>query len=52
MTDRINPTGSVNVRQGTDDLPASTQSAVTDSSRITEYLDATGVKRAEPPLFR
>jgi hypothetical protein len=52
MTDRINPTGSVNVRQGTHDLPASTQSAVTDSSRITEYLDATGVKRAEPPLFR
>jgi len=52
MTDRINPTGSVTARQGTHDLPASTQSAVTDSSRITEYLDATGIKRAEPPLFR
>jgi hypothetical protein len=52
MTDRINPSGSVTVRQGTHDLPASTQSAVTDSSRIVEYLRATGVKRAEPPLFR
>jgi hypothetical protein len=51
MTDRINPTGSVTVRQGTHDLPASTQSAVTDASRIVEYLGATGVKRADPPLF-
>jgi hypothetical protein len=52
MTDRIKRRDSVTVRRGTHDLPASTQSAVTDSSRITEYLDATGVKRAEPPLFR
>jgi len=52
MTDRINPSGSVTIRQGTHDLPASTQSAVTDSSRIVEYLGATGVKRADPPLFR
>lgn len=51
MTDRINPSD-VTVRQGTHDLPASTQSAVTDSSRIVEYLGATGVKRADPPLFR
>lgn len=52
MTDRINPSGSVTVRQGTHDLPASTQSAVTDASRIVEYLGATGIKRADPPLFR
>ena len=51
MTDRINPTGALTVREGTHDLPASTQSAVTDSSHIVEYLGATGVKRAEPPLF-
>ena len=50
-TDRINFSGSVTVRQGTHDLPASTQSAVTDGRRMVEYLDATGVKRAQPPLF-
>jgi hypothetical protein len=52
MTDRINPSGDVTVHQGAHDLPASTQSAVTDKVRIGEYLDATGVKRADPPLFR
>jgi hypothetical protein len=52
MTDRIDPSGNVTIRQGRRDLPASTQSAVADASRIVEYLGATGVKRAVPPLFR
>ena len=51
MTDRINPSGSVTIRRGTHDLPASTQSAVADASRIVEYLGSTGIKRADPPLF-
>jgi hypothetical protein len=51
MTDRINPSGKVTIRAGAHDLPASTQSAVADSSRIVEYLGATGIKRADPPLF-
>ena len=51
MTNRINPSGGVTVRQGSHDLPASTQSAVADASRIVEYLGSTGVKRADPPLF-
>jgi hypothetical protein len=51
MTDRINPSGNVTIRAGTHDVPASTQSAVADSSRIVEYLGATGIKRADPPLF-
>ena len=51
MTDRINPSGSVTIRRGTHDLPASTQSAVADASRIVEYLGTTGIKRADPPLF-
>jgi hypothetical protein len=52
MTDRINPSGGVTIRRGAHDLPASTQSAVVDARRIVEYLGSTGVKRAEPPLFR
>ncbi|MEY2513717.1 MAG: hypothetical protein QOJ89_1075, partial [bacterium] len=36
---------------GTHDLPASTQSAVADDSRIVEHLGKTGIKRADPPLF-
>ena len=52
MTDRINPRGQVTIRQGSHDLPATTQSAVADTSRIAEYLGSTGIKRAEPPLFR
>ena len=52
MTNRINPSGSVVITPGTHDLPASTQSAVADASKIVEYLGATGVKRASPPLFR
>lgn len=51
MTDRINPSGSVTIRRGTHDLPASTQSAAADDSRIVEYLGSTGIKRAAPPLF-
>lgn len=51
MTDRINPSGGATVREGAHDLPASTQSAVADSSGIVEYLGATGIKRADPPLF-
>jgi hypothetical protein len=51
MTDRINPSSRVTIRRGTHDLPASTQSAVTDDSRIVEYLGKTGIKRASPPLF-
>jgi hypothetical protein len=52
MTDRIRSSGAVTIRHGSHDLPASTQSAVTDSRRIVEYLGATGIKRADPPLFR
>ena len=52
MTDRINPSGKVTIRRGSHDLPASTQSAVADASRIVEYLGKTGIKRADPPLFR
>jgi hypothetical protein len=51
MTDRIDPSGSVTVRRGTHDLPASTQSAVADASRVVEYLGSTGIKRANPPRF-
>jgi hypothetical protein len=51
MTNRINPSGAIVIREGRHDLPASTQSAVADSSRIVEYPGATGVKRAIPPLF-
>ena len=51
MTDRVDPTGRVTIRQAAHDLPASTQSAVADSSGIVEYLGATGIKRADPPLF-
>jgi hypothetical protein len=51
MTDRINPSGSITIRRGTHDLPASTQSAVADDSRIVEHLGKTGIKRADPPLF-
>jgi hypothetical protein len=51
MTDRVNPTGRVTIRQAAHDLPASTQSAVADASGIVEYLGATGIKRADPPLF-
>jgi hypothetical protein len=45
MTGRINPSGGVTVRQGADHLPASTQSALADSSGIVEYLGATGIFR-------
>jgi hypothetical protein len=41
----------VTIRAGAHDLPASTQSAVADSSRIVEYLGVTGIKRPDPPLF-
>jgi hypothetical protein len=52
MTDRINPSDTEpTVRTGKRPLPASTNSAVTDSSAFDAYLDAEGYKHLSPPLF-
>ena len=52
LTARINPsTTKPDVRTGTRPLPASTDSATADSSIITTYLDAEGVKRISPAIL-
>lgn len=52
MTDRINPSDAQpTVRSGKRPLPATTQSAVTDSSNISAYLDDAGYTRIAPPIF-
>lgn len=52
MTDRVNPsTTRPNVRTGSRDLPASTNSAAADDRRIVSYLDATGWKSLAPPIL-
>jgi hypothetical protein len=52
MTDRVNPSDEKpTIRTGKRPLPASTQSAVADSSHIVAYLDAEGYKRLDPAIF-